>query len=272
MQAGEWPPRGEPWPARGEAPLGPERAPPNPAYSPRPSGQGGVPQAAAALFGGFPTAAAGCWRQQVRFGRSRDLLTSELLKGRIGLLVSGLALRQRVLRRGEHGERQTLDIYLPGDVIGIETAYLGANAAEVRALSPLVVAVADLHSFTRALAMPGFAESVVEILAQQQRRLENRIVRLTRLGAESRIAAFFLDILHRLGCPEEGLCMHLSLTQRDLADLLGLTPVHVNRVLHRLADRGILSFQRGAATVHDPAALRCTACENGAYCGSVLGL
>ena len=53
----------------------------------------------------------------------------------------------------------------------------------------------------------------------------------------------------------EGQC-RLPLTQADLADALGLSVVHVNRVLQRLRGDGLISMTKGLLLVLDPEGLK----------------
>jgi CRP-like cAMP-binding protein len=48
----------------------------------------------------------------------------------------------------------------------------------------------------------------------------------------------------------------LPLTQEDLADALGLTPVHTNRVLQRLRSEGLITLRGGHLTILDAEGLR----------------
>jgi CRP-like cAMP-binding protein len=43
----------------------------------------------------------------------------------------------------------------------------------------------------------------------------------------------------------------LAITQADLSEMTGLSPVHVNRTLQELRSRDLLSFARGVLTIHD---------------------
>ena len=43
----------------------------------------------------------------------------------------------------------------------------------------------------------------------------------------------------------------VPLTQEDLADALGLTPVHVNRMLQRLRKERLIEFRGGTLTILD---------------------
>ena len=57
----------------------------------------------------------------------------------------------------------------------------------------------------------------------------------------------------------------LLLTQQDLSDALGLTTVHLNRMLQDLRDSGMVTVKRGHAVVHDPERLRRLAGFSPAY-------
>ena len=211
---------------------------------------------------------ASCWRTQITVEANRDLIRSGPLAGRVGLFVSGTGLRQRF---GSDGNRQALDIYLRGDIAGLESVLLGPNSTEVRTCTPVVLAVTDGAAFKRSLAQPGMAETVLITLAAQRRRIENRLARLGLLPAQGRIAALLVDVLGRLGTKgDQG--VNLCLKQRDVAALTGLTAIHVSRVLHHLTRSSVLTFQRGTVTVHDWDTLYRMACRDGAVEASVLGL
>jgi CRP-like cAMP-binding protein len=53
-----------------------------------------------------------------------------------------------------------------------------------------------------------------------------------------------------VGRSKEGRCA-FDVTQTDLSEAVGLTPVHVNRSLQDLRKRGLISFAKGVLTIHD---------------------
>jgi len=73
-----------------------------------------------------------------------------------------------------------------------------------------------------------------------------------RLAAE-RLALLFCELYVRLNAV--GLAANyrfdLPLTQSDVADMVGITPVHVNRSLKALRQQGLVDWRGGAATIHD---------------------
>lgn len=83
------------------------------------------------------------------------------------------------------------------------------------------------------------------------------IMTLERLTAPRRIAHIFAEIWRRLdmvGLSEpDGFAT--PLTQSDLSEMCGATPIHLNRALRQLRASGILSFERGRVTIPDRAAL-----------------
>ena len=167
-------------------------------------------------------------------------------------LISGWAFRFRLL---SDGRRQLFDFVLPGEGVGIclddqavaltNTAALTAvrTADASRLLSPDQLATCpELVGYLRAAAK-----------AEDQRRLDH-IVRLGRLSALERLAHLLLELHGRLSAigQVEGSRFPLPLTQETLADLLGLSVVHVNRTVQELRRRQLADFRGGYAIVQAP--------------------
>jgi CRP-like cAMP-binding protein len=77
------------------------------------------------------------------------------------------------------------------------------------------------------------------------------LMRNSRMLAHAQMAHFFCEIMTRAkaaGLAEGDTC-DLALTQEDLADALGMSPVHVNRTLMILRSGGLLDFRSGKLTV-----------------------
>src|SRR5947209_9015852 len=88
-------------------------------------------------------------------------------------------------------------------------------------------------------------------LAEDERRLHNWVAALGKGNAEERIATLMLDLRGRL--TQAGLAngdrFRMPMTQQEIADHLGLTLVHVNRVLRRLREAGIVTVQQGFVSI-----------------------
>ena len=82
-----------------------------------------------------------------------------------------------------------------------------------------------------------------------------QITRLGRLNAHERLADFLLELQERFalaGLVRGDGQFEMPLTQEALADVLGLTPVHVNRVVQHSRRDGWLEWRAKRVTIHDP--------------------
>jgi CRP/FNR family transcriptional regulator, anaerobic regulatory protein len=157
------------------------------------------------------------------------------------------------------GRRAIIDIYLPGDVIGLEAALASRPSDTVVALTPLT-----LQAIETRLAMPRlFGQRTVALFAywllcEQQRRVDRLAATIARFDAEGRLAVMLLDFYERLRRREliTALSYTMPLTQQQIGDHLGLTLVHVNRVLRSLREQRVVDVDRHVVLVRDLARLQ----------------
>ena len=171
---------------------------------------------------------------------------------RVRVVVDGWAFRYRMMH---DGRRQILNIMLPGDTFGLETLFGQPPAASVQAASPityLALSPADLTSTVEQSAE--LRHQLFNALLAENDALGNWVVRLGKCDAEERTAALLLDLHTRL--LQAGLATArgfvLDLTQLELADVVGLHVIHLNRVLGRLRARKLVSIDKKVVTLHDP--------------------
>ena len=94
---------------------------------------------------------------------------------------------------------------------------------------------------------------MTEACADERALYEDRLVDLGTRSAEERVARFLIEIMWRLdkrGYVHNQM-FNLPLKQIHLADALGLTQVHINRVLKRLRESGLLEWPRGVMKIAD---------------------
>ncbi|KTT73759.1 Crp/Fnr family transcriptional regulator [Sphingomonas endophytica] len=179
----------------------------------------------------------------------RDLMTEgrEILQPL--LLLSGWAARVRLL---PDGRRQFLSFLLPGDLIG------ACDHPHALAVST-VVAMSDVQVCPLPHAEPGTPLHVAYAIsrAMDEGHLLAQITRLGRLNAQERISDLLLELYERLTLngTVHGNGFDLPLTQETLADALGLTSVHVNRMLQQARREGDLQWRVGHVRLTDPAGL-----------------
>lgn len=83
------------------------------------------------------------------------------------------------------------------------------------------------------------------------------LFRVGRLDAVGRVAHLFCEMNARLESAglSDGETFQLPMTQTDIAEVCGLTPEHVNRVLRQLREGELCQFKSGSVTLINPAAL-----------------
>lgn len=184
--------------------------------------------------------------------------------GPLYTLWDGWAYRYKPVGLGQPGRRrgrQILDILLPGDLIGLETALTGEVRHSVRALTEATVCVHSPRAFLRVFdECPSLARAVVETVVRDHRRADGHAVRLGRLNAVQRLAHLMLDLRDRLA--QRGLLRDgggercpFPLQRRHLADALGLSGTHVARSLAALQETGLAEVADGGLVIHDRARL-----------------
>ena len=146
-------------------------------------------------------------------------------------------------------KRQIIVVFLPGDLMGIKSMLLESQPDTIECLTDAHVRTID-HKRLLELVAQDHAVSVRIMfqLAEDERRLHNWVTALGKGSADERIATLLLDLrgrLHQAGLAN-GDGFRMPMTQQEIADHLGLTLVHVNRVLRRLRESGIVTVQRGS--------------------------
>jgi CRP/FNR family transcriptional regulator, anaerobic regulatory protein len=145
------------------------------------------------------------------------------------------------------GRRQIMIVFLPGEFCGIKSIFMTRQPDAIEALTQ---ATGRRIHFREAceLAARDFAVALhlARQLALDERHLHNWTLRLGRANAEERVAALLLELRHRLLLlgSNAGTRYMLPLTQEQIADHIGLTTVHVNRVLRRFREMRMVSIER----------------------------
>lgn len=177
---------------------------------------------------------------------------------RCSLILTGWAGRLRVLR---DGRRQILTILLPGELVGGWRDPRPLEASLAMALTPVVTT--DITPLYEAIERdPGRCQGLIRGLSilnrLEEANLLEQVVRLGQQTAYQRVGHWLLEMHERLcsAGAAKGDSFPMPLTQELIGDLLGLSIVHVNRILQQLRKEGLLSLTRGYATLHDLDRLR----------------
>jgi CRP-like cAMP-binding protein len=167
------------------------------------------------------------------------------------LLVSGFVVRHKLV---EGGGRQIVNVHVAGDMCDLQNALLEVADHNVQTLTQCEAAfiprdaLVDL-AFTRpAVGKAFWLETLVEASIARE-----WIANVGRRNARARIAHLLCEFAYRLnavGIGEE--CnFQLPMTQEQLADTTGLTPVHVNRTLKALDAEGLTTRTQRSVKIND---------------------
>ncbi|RJX70540.1 Crp/Fnr family transcriptional regulator [Tsuneonella suprasediminis] len=169
--------------------------------------------------------------------------------------LSGWALRYRLTTCGE---RQIVEVLLPGNIIGLQSLLLGLQNEGVSSLTRVSlcvlggVAVGELFAH-----QPGLARGLVNSLLQDQNRADRQMTLDAKTSSASRLDHFLLEIFDRagaLGGQNQRWC-HFPLQRGDLSDNLGISPTHVSRSTSELSKLGLATIPGNTLEIIDRQAL-----------------
>ncbi|HEX8257922.1 MAG TPA: Crp/Fnr family transcriptional regulator [Allosphingosinicella sp.] len=165
------------------------------------------------------------------------------------LLRSGFAFRHKTV--GDGG-RQIVAIHMKGDLVDLQNSLLRTADHSVQALTEAEIAliprraIVELCARNAIVAQAMWLDTLVDGSVFRE-----WIANVGRRDARSRTAHVLCEFAIRqesAGLGERGE-YELPMTQEQLADVLGLTPVHVNRTLKSLEADGLISRNKRSVTI-----------------------
>lgn len=174
----------------------------------------------------------------------------------IFLLIDGWSVRYRLLN---DGRRQITAIFVPGDLCDL--AWRGEESAtqHVIAITPIRALCIELGAFERQIERDPGTRTIVDHEAHVVAEAQSEwLVSLGRRNAVERLAYLFCELVERIGVVNAsgaGRC-DMPLTQTDMADITGLTPVHVNRTLQQMRRSGLIELKSRQLKLRDFARIK----------------
>ena len=172
------------------------------------------------------------------------------------ILQSGWACSYKDLR---NGARQIISFPIAGDCVGLRSVLLRTADHSFSTLTEAVVCpVKGDHISKCVTQFPRLGAALLWAASRDEAMVVEHLVNIGRRSAIERTAHFFMELaerLHLVGHATEAE-FKCPLSQFVIADALGLTAIHVNRVLRQLRERELLSLIKGTVFVHDLNGLR----------------
>jgi CRP-like cAMP-binding protein len=166
------------------------------------------------------------------------------------------------------GGRQIITFSLPGDCMGLRSVLLRTSDHSFAAITDAVVSDIPSH---RIMSLfhdnPRLGAAILWAASRDEAMTVEHLVNIGRRSAIDGMAHLILELWERLrlvgmGTPTGFDC---PLNQNGLADALGLSVIHVNRVLRQLREQGLMTFVAHQVVIHDLAGLRALAQYDSGY-------
>lgn len=180
-----------------------------------------------------------------------DLIREGEVPENVRLVLDGFACRYKVL---PDGRRSIVAFLLPGDFCDLHVAILGSMDHAICALTPCTIVeiprstIDDLtQNYPRITRALWWATLVDEGI------LREWLVSMGQRPSDKQLAHLLCELLLRMqvvGRATEN-SYFLPLTQEELGDTLGISTVHVNRVLQQMREDGLIKLQGRTLTIPD---------------------
>ncbi|BCM18894.1 Crp/Fnr family transcriptional regulator [Mesorhizobium sp. J8] len=184
-------------------------------------------------------------------GTGEDIVSEGTRPTYSTLIIDGFAARYKVL---EDGGRQFTSLQVPGDFVDLHAFLLKTMDHGITALSPCHVAAAE-HSklktiteqaphLTRLLWLDTLVDGAIH---------REWIVAMGRRSKLSHLAHLICELFVRLQVVKKtrDMSFYLPLSQAQLADVLGLSVVHMNRVIGTLRRMNVINWTNHMITILD---------------------
>lgn len=184
-----------------------------------------------------------------------DLIREGDRPGPVFVMMEGWACRYKVL---PSGTRQVLAFLMPGDACDLHIGLLAEMDHSIQTITPARVVTIDRVDMDELMARrPAVARAMYIAQLVDEGTMRAWITSMGRRTSIERVAHLMCELYLRARdiqiAGEESLSLPLS--QVLLADALGMTSVHINRVLKELRVAGAMTLHRGSLEVSDPAKL-----------------
>lgn len=169
------------------------------------------------------------------------------------LIAEGFCVRSKTIA---DGKRQILSIHIPGEIPDLMSLFLHVMDHDLSTLTPCTIgfishdALQKLHR-----RRPNVAEIFWRDTLIDAAMFREWIVNVGQRPAPARLAHVMAELRERLKVigRADGNTFEMPLTQEQIADALGITAVHANRVIRQLREDGIVDLHRGRVSVLDEA-------------------
>ncbi|RYG79263.1 MAG: Crp/Fnr family transcriptional regulator [Alphaproteobacteria bacterium] len=187
-----------------------------------------------------------------QYAAKHDLIREGDRPGPVFIVLEGWVCRYKIL---PNGSRQILAYLMPGDSCDLHIGLLAEMDHSIQTITPAVVATVERDQMDKIFDRHrGVAKAMYLGQLIDEGTMRAWITSMGRRASIERVAHLMCELYLR--ARNVGLTLEprfsLPLSQAMLADSLGMTPVHLNRVMKELRASGAMTLQRGSLVIEDP--------------------
>ena len=184
------------------------------------------------------------------FGARRDIIREGERPDHVHLMIEGWSCRYKVL---PDGTRQITAFLIPGDFCDTHITLFDQMDHSIGSMNSCRVAFIPRDKMLQLSERPRILRALWWASLVDEAVLRAWIVNMGRRDAIERLGHLICEMHARLKNVGmiEGEAFELPLTQEDLGDTLGLSSVHISRVLKRLREQGLVTFKRQQIVIID---------------------
>ena len=152
------------------------------------------------------------------------------------------------------GGRQIITVPIPGDCVGLRSVLLRTADHSFSAITDATVSRVEISQMLATFEeLPHLGAAILWATSRDEAITVEHLASVGRRTAIERTAHFFLELCERLRLVGLATETEFScpLSQYVLADTLGLSAIHVNRVLRELREANLMTYKNRSVVIHD---------------------
>ena len=173
--------------------------------------------------------------------KRRDLIADGYEYRKLCFVKDGYGVRYKLLR---NGKRQILNVIMPGDVVGLPGSFHERAIYAVTTITDLRMNVCTLESYVDlCYRHPQFGLALTWIAVQEATTYAEHVIDVGRRTPIERLSHFLLELHARLKAVgrAEAKSFTLPFSQEVMADVLGLSVPHLNRMMQELRSEKLIA-------------------------------
>jgi CRP-like cAMP-binding protein len=200
-------------------------------------------------------------REQLKFSARVDIFQQGDAHDQIYTVYSGWGMIYKTV--SNNSKRQILRFLLPGDLIGFQTNKKGVLPYSAATITDSTLCAYDRDEFKWMLeANPELAMRMLDMTLRDVSLCQNHLVAAGRKTAIESVAYVLLELFYRIQSQRRddnnssADSIYFPITQEDIGDAIGITNIHVNRIIKELMQEKLIIIHKKRLTILDAAKMR----------------